>query len=117
MKDKQEKRKRRHQRVRAKIFGTKERPRLYVFCSNKHIYAQLIDDQVGKVLIAVKDMEIKTKKSDSGKTGLAFKVGELVAKKAIEQEIKKVVFDRGGSLYHGKVKALAEGARQGGLIF
>ncbi|MDI6592062.1 MAG: 50S ribosomal protein L18 [Patescibacteria group bacterium] len=122
---KREKRYRRHKRVRAKIFGTSEKPRLCVFRSIKHIYAQLIDDQKGKTLISASDLELKNKKiktkeiqkSLTKKVAIAYKVGRLIAKKALEKKIEKVVFDRGGYKYHGRVKALAEGAREGGLKF
>ena len=105
--NKQIKKIRRHQRIRAKIFGTKERPRLSVFKSNKHISSQLIDDDKGKTLAAASDLKSKT----------AFEVGKLIARKAKELKIEKVVFDRGGYRYHGRVKAVAEGAREGGLKF
>ena len=122
------KRKRRHNRVRAKIKGTNKRPRLCVFRSANHIYAQLIDDQKNKVLGIASDLELKelkSKKDDSKKTkeaigkkvSLATEVGNLIAQKAKDKKIVKVVFDRGGYKYHGRVKALAEGARQGGLEF
>jgi len=113
---KQEKRIRRHKRVRAKIFGTKERPRLCVFRSVKHIYAQLIDDEKGKTLVAASDKGLKKTKRDK-KVDIAKETGKLIAEKAKEQKIEKVVFDRGGYQYHGRVKALAEGAREGGLVF
>ncbi|MBU0546942.1 MAG: 50S ribosomal protein L18 [Patescibacteria group bacterium] len=119
---------RRHKRVRSKISGTKTTPRLYVFCSNQHVYAQLIDDENQKTIVAAKDSDIKeigkknkvTSKDKSvltGKTAISFEVGRLVAQKAIEKKIKKVVFDRGIRLYHGRVKALADGARKEGLEF
>ena len=111
---KQEKRYKRHKRIRAKIFGTAHRPRLYVFRSIKYIYAQLIDDEKGKTLIAVSDKNIKEKKK---KTDKAKEVGKLIAKQALTQKIKEVIFDRGGYKYHGRVKTVAEGAREGGLIF
>lgn len=119
---KKQKRIRRHNRVRAKVKGTSEAPRLCVFRSNKHITAQIIDDQRGKVLIFASDFEkpaSKEKKKDSlsKKTERAFTVGKVVAQKAIEKKIKKVVFDRGGFNYHGRVKAVADGAREGGLVF
>lgn len=127
---KQKKRYRRHLRVRAKIKGIARRPRLCVFRSNKHTYAQLINDKEGKTLLSVSDLnlkkfKIKTKqKTDrekniqkSGKVILAFEVGRLIAKLALEKKIEKVVFDRGGYRYHGRVKALAEGAREEGLKF
>ena len=94
--------------MRAKIKGTAKKPRLCVFRSNKHIYAQLIDDNKGQTLIAV-----------SGKANVkkAKEVGQLIAQQALEKKIEKVVFDRGGYRYHGRVKAVAEGAREGGLKF
>ncbi len=113
---KRQKKERRHRRIRAKISGTAERPRLCVFCSNKHTYAQLIDDEKGKTIISAKDTELKIK-GKKGKTAIAFEVGKLIAEKAIKNKINKVVFDRGGYIYHGRVKSLAEGAREGGLIF
>jgi large subunit ribosomal protein L18 len=112
---KQEKRIKRHKSIRAKISGTAEKPRLCVFRSNTHIYAQLIDDSQKKTIISVKDIEIDLKKKD--KTFIAKEVGLLLAKKAIEKKIKEAVFDRGGYKYHGRVKSLAEGAREGGLKF
>jgi len=127
---KKEKRYRRHKRVRAKIAGTKERPRLCVFRSNLHIYAQLIDDLKGETLFSASDLELKLKKKapgsktsvakeekKSGKIATGFEVGKLIAQRAIKNKIKKVVFDRGGYKYQGRVKALAEGAREGGLMF
>lgn len=111
MLEKQIKRNRRHKRVRAKIFGTARRPRLCVFKSNQHIYAQLIDDEKGKTLVAASDLEIK-KSAEKTK-----ELGKLIAEKAKVKKIEKVVFDRGGYKYHGRVKALAEGAREGGLNF
>jgi len=115
MVNKQDKRDRRHRRVRGKVCGTADRPRLSVFRSNKNIYAQLIDDEKGKTLISIKNSEIKSKKIK--KSEIAKELGIFIAKKAVEQNIKKVVFDRGGYKYHGRVKALAEGAREGGLEF
>jgi len=109
-----EKRQRRHRRVRAKISGTKQRPRLCVFRSNQHIYAQLIDDDKGKILLSSSDLKIK---KTGNKTVMAFEIGKVIAKTATEKGIKNVVFDRGGYIYHGRVKALAEGAREGGLKF
>ncbi len=109
-----EKRKRRHARVRAKVSGSAEKPRLCVFRSSNHIYGQLIDDSTGSTIIAVNDMELKKK---DAKTSLSKEVGMLLAKKAIEKNISQVVFDRGGYKYHGRVKALAEGAREAGLKF
>ncbi|MDX9893142.1 MAG: 50S ribosomal protein L18 [Patescibacteria group bacterium] len=114
LKHKQQRKIRRKKRVRAKISGTASKPRLNVFRSLKHLYVQLIDDQAGKTLVAVKDSEIK----DQGtKTELAAKVGELLAKKAQAAGIIDVVFDKSSSKYHGRVKAVADGARQAGLKF
>jgi large subunit ribosomal protein L18 len=109
-------RKRRHKRVRAKIVGTSKVPRLCVFRSLRHTYAQLIDDQEGKVLVEACFKELKTSKKQS-KTDKAKEIGRLIARKAISKNIEKVVFDRGGYKYHGRVKALAEGAREEGLKF
>jgi len=107
---------RRHQRVREKISGTPECPRLNVFRSNKNIVAQVIDDVAGKTLVSAStmDKEVKTKQSN---IEAAKEVGELIAKRAIKAGIKNVVFDRGGYIYHGKVQALAEAAREAGLEF
>lgn len=109
-----EKRQRRHRRVRAKISGTKQRPRLCVFRSNQHIYAQLIDDENGKILLSSSDLKIK---KEGNKTAMASEIGKAIAKTALEKGIKEIVFDRAGYIYHGRVKALAEGAREGGLKF
>lgn len=119
---KQDKRKRRHKRVRAKVFGTGAVPRLSVFRSNRHIWAQLIDDTAGKTLVSASDKEFtaKSKTKKSAKENLtkeAEKVGEAIAKKAAAKKIHLAVFDRGGYRYHGVVRALAEGARKGGLKF
>lgn len=104
----------RAKRVRGKARGTKTRPRLSVFCSNKYIYAQIIDDEKGKTLVSCgpKDIAFKGKKSKKAEV-----TGQALAKKALKAKIKEVVFDRGPRLYHGRVKALAEGARKGGLKF
>lgn len=121
MLEKQEKRKRRHRRVRAKISGTSKVPRLSIFKSSKYIYTQLIDDQKGKTILSSNDLKLKKTKtktsSSSGKVGLAREVGKIIAEKAVKKGIKKIVFDRSGYKYHGRVKALAEGARGGGLKF
>ena len=106
---------RRHRRVRGKVYGTGQRPRLAVFRSSRHIYAQLIDDEKGKTLVSARNTELKS--GAAKKSGMAKEVGMLVAKKAADKNIKKVVFDRGGYKYHGRVKQLAEGAREGGLEF
>ena len=103
-----------HWRSRNKIKGTPERPRLAVFRSTQHIYAQIIDDTVGKTLVAASTLEVKV---DGTKTDAARAVGAAVAKKALESGIEEVVFDRGGNLYHGRIQALAEGAREAGLDF
>jgi large subunit ribosomal protein L18 len=105
----------RHKRVRAKIKGTAERPRLSVFKSNKHFFVQLIDDENGKTIIAVSDKEIKIK----NKTGkiIAYEIGKALAKKAAAKKIENVVFDRGGYKFHGTIAELAKGAREGGLKF
>ncbi|MCX7883964.1 MAG: 50S ribosomal protein L18 [Caloramator sp.] len=114
-----EQREKRHLRVRKKVYGTNERPRLNVFRSEKHIYAQIIDDDLGNTLVAASslDKEIKKKIGAGSNKEAAKAVGELVARKALEKGIKKVVFDRSGYIYHGRVKELAEAARQAGLEF
>ncbi len=104
----------RKSRVRAKIFGTKDRPRLSVYRSNKYIYAQVINDDKGETLSSVYEKEITAK---GNKTERAKELGLLLAKKSLEKKIKSVIFDRGGYKYHGRVKAFAEGAREGGLTF
>ena len=114
--DKNEARLRRHRRVRGKISGTAERPRLAVFRSSKHIYAQIIDDVAGVTLASASSMD-KDFEGFGGNIEAATKVGNAIAKKALEKGINTVVFDRGGFVYHGRVKALAEGAREGGLKF
>ena len=103
---------RRHKRVRAKISGTAQRPRLSVFRSLNHLYAQLIDDTKGITLISVKDADVKVGKT---KTEKAFEIGKLIATKAKEKNISQAVFDRGAFKYGGRVKALADGAREAGL--
>ena len=115
METKKEKRYKRHKRIRSRVIGTKECPRVSVFRSNSHIYVQLIDDDSGKTLVSANDVEIK--KDKLNKTDKANQVGLLIAEKASGKKIKKVVFDRGGYNYHGRVKAVAEGARKGGLKF
>jgi large subunit ribosomal protein L18 len=106
----------RKRRVRAKIAGTAKKPRLSVFRSNVHIYGQLVDDEKGVTLVSVSDLSIG-KKSGKTKTQIAQEIGESLAKKAAAKKIKSVVFDRGGFKFHGRVKALAEAAREGGLKF
>ena len=136
MLEKRQKRHQRHKRVRAKIFGMAKVPRLCVFRSAKHIYGQLIDDEKGKTLAEASDLELgnqatkrkeaKSKKRkekeneekvQTRKVVAAFAVGKLIAEKALKKKIEKVVFDRGGYKYHGRVKSFAEGAREGGLKF
>lgn len=118
MKIKQDKKIRRRKRTRAKIFGTEKRPRLSVFRSNKHIHGQIIDDQKGKTLVSGSDLELKPSQiKKKNKTLIAYQVGQLLAKKANVKKIKQVVFDRGPFKYHGRLRALAEGAREGGLKF
>ena len=114
--DRKLERARRHARVRNKVSGTAERPRLCVYRSNTNLYAQIIDDVAGNTLVAAStlDKEIKTKKSN---VEAAKEVGALIAKRAAAKNIKTVVYDRGGYIYHGVVKALAEAAREGGLEF
>ena len=114
--DKNQVRKKRHARVRTKISGTAERPRLNVYRSNKHIYAQLIDDAAGVTIVSASTME-KGFEGSTGSAEAAAKIGEAIAKRAVEKNVTKVVFDRGGYLYHGRVKALAEAARENGLEF
>ncbi len=106
----------RHRRVRAKISGTAERPRLSVFRSSKHIYAQLIDDVAGVTLAAASSLDKEFEGLGANKEA-ARKIGEMLAKKATGNGIESVVFDRSGYIYHGRVKELAEGAREGGLKF
>lgn len=118
-KERAEARKRRHLRVRKRVFGTPERPRLNVFRSHKHIYAQVIDDTIGHTLAAASTIDVALHGQTEGKTKSeqAKLVGKLVAERALEAGVKKVVFDRGGYQYHGRVKALAEAARETGLEF
>ncbi len=97
------------------MFGSKARPRLCVFKSAKHMYAQLIDDEEGKVLASVSDIKVKAKKGT--KVNSAMEIGKQIAKEAMEKKIESVVFDRGGFVFHGRVKAVADGAREGGLKF
>lgn len=114
------KRIRRHTKIRKRINGTKECPRLCVFRSNQHIYAQLINDEAAKILVSVSDKDLKRPKGypkGEKKSYIAKEVGKLIAKQAIENKIEKVVFDRGGFIFHGRIEALAEGAREGGLKF
>lgn len=107
----------RHTRVRNKVAGTTETPRLNVFRSNSNIFAQIIDDSEGKTLVSASSIDKELKLQNGGNVEAAAKVGELIAKRAKKAKITKVVFDRGGYLYHGRVKALAEAARANGLEF
>lgn len=109
-------REKRHRKVRAKINGTQDKPRLCISRSNKHIYAQIIDDDKGFTIAFASDLEVKDSKKVE-KINLAQKVGELIADKAKDKKITKVVFDRGGFKYHGRVKSLADAARKQGLEF
>ena len=106
----------RHNRVRGKISGTPERPRLSVFRSEKNIYAQIIDDVAGNTLVSASSVEKGFEGSGANKEG-ARKIGKLLAERALKKGIEEVVFDRGGYIYHGRVMELAEGAREGGLKF
>ncbi|MBM4764925.1 50S ribosomal protein L18 [Bacillus sp. B15-48] len=115
--DKNAVRRKRHARVRTKISGTAARPRLNVFRSNKHIYAQLIDDVNGVTLASASTIDKAINLESTCNLEAAQKVGEIVAKRAVEKGISEVVFDRGGYLYHGRIKALAETARENGLQF
>jgi large subunit ribosomal protein L18 len=115
--DKNATRRKRHARVRSKVSGTAARPRLNVFRSNKHVYAQLIDDVNGVTLASASTMEKDLGLESTGNLDAAVKVGELVAKRAVEKGVSEVVFDRGGYLYHGRIKALADAARENGLQF
>ena len=110
---------RRHARVRKSVSGRPERPRLAVFRSLSHIYAQVIDDSSGHTLVSASDVEagVRGQRDGKKKTQVAEMVGEALARKAAEKKIKAVVFDRGGFRYHGRIKALAEAARKGGLSF
>lgn len=115
---KREKRVLRHTRIRHKILSKKSLPRLIVFRSLKHIYGQIFDEKEKRVIFSVSDKNLSEKeRKGKTKTEKAFLVGKLLAKKALEKGIKEVVFDRGGYKYHGRVKALAEGAREGGMKF
>jgi large subunit ribosomal protein L18 len=113
--NKNERKIKRQVRTRAKIKGTGDRPRLSVFKSNRFIYAQLINDEVGKTIVGVSEKHLKEKLT--GKSARAKAVGAILAKKALDKKIKKVVFDRGSYSYHGRISEVAHGAREGGLEF
>jgi large subunit ribosomal protein L18 len=115
--DKNEARVKRHKRIRARITGTAERPRLCVFRSNKHIYAQVVDDVAARTLAAASTLDEEAKADKTWGCEAAKVVGKLIAKKASAKGIKSVVFDRGGYIYHGRVAAVADEAREAGLIF
>ena len=117
MKSKLEARKRRQARVRGKISGTADRPRLNVFKSHGNIYVQIIDDSKGVTLVSASTLDAELKGKYGGNKEAAFAVGELIAKRAKAAKIKTVVFDRGGNIFHGRVAQVAEGARKGGLEF
>jgi len=108
-------RKRIHARIREKLSGTTERPRLNVYRSLNHIYAQVIDDQKGETIVSASTLALKSK--TGGNVAAAKEIGKTIAERAKEKGIKRVVFDRGGFLYHGRIKALADAAREGGLEF
>lgn len=108
--------KQRQKRIRMKVQGTSKRPRLSVFRSNRHVFAQLIDDENGKTLLAVGENAVEIKEKQK-KIDRAKILGHALAKKSLEKKIKAVIFDKGSYKYHGRVKAIAEGAREGGLIF
>jgi len=110
---------RRHHRVRLRVYGTPDRPRMNVFRSNAHLYAQVIDDTTGKTLVSAStlDKEIKGKLKSGANLAAAMAVGRLVAERALQANLKSVVFDRGGYRFHGRIKALAEASREKGLKF
>ncbi len=116
-KSKWTRRERRHKRVRGKAVGTPDRPRLCVYRSLNHIYAQVIDDLAGRTLAAASTMDKSLGADASGNKDAASKVGEMIAERAKAAGVSQVVFDRGGFMYHGRIKALADGARKGGLSF
>ncbi len=116
-KTKNKNRQKRHRRIRGKINGTSEKPRLVVFRSLKHIYAQIIDDTKGITLVNASSLDSSLSKIKGNKKDMSEKVGEMVANRAIEKKIKKVVFDRNGYKYHGRIKVIADSARKTGLEF
>lgn len=117
--DRNKLRKKKHMRIRNRISGTSERPRLNVYKSNKNIYAQIIDDVSGVTLVSASTVEaaIKNSVNNGGNKEAAKEVGKLIAQRAVEKDIKTIVFDRGGYIYHGRVKELADSAREAGLEF
>lgn len=114
-KTKQQHREMRHRRVRAKVWGTPDRPRVSVFKSSKHVFAQFIDDKSGRTILSNRVVSGGKNKVKGTKTEKAMKIGEILAEKAKEVGIKEVIFDRGGFKYHGRIKAVAEGLRKGGI--
>ena len=112
-------RRNKHRRIRSRLSGTPEKPRLAVFRSNNHMYAQVIDDEAGKTIVSASTLQadVKSGLEKTNNVEAASKLGEVIAKKAIDNGVKNVVFDRGGYIYQGKVKALAEAAREAGLEF
>jgi large subunit ribosomal protein L18 len=116
---KEEARQRRHNRLRKKVSGSVERPRMCVYKSLNNIYAQIIDDTKGHTLVAAStlDKDMRNEEGHKGNVSMAKRVGSLIASRAVQLGVKKIVFDRGGYKYHGRIKALAEGAREGGLEF
>lgn len=117
MKNNTHQRIKRHRRIRVKVVGNGNIPRLSVFRSNKHIYAQIVDDQKSSTIASMSDLNLKEQKDKIGKTQKAAMVGEMLAERAKAKKISGIVFDRGGFKFHGRVKALAEGLRKGGLKF
>lgn len=115
--NKKELRIRRHKRIRSKIFGTANKPRVCVFISNKHLYAQAIDDNKGKTLVSISDFELAKGKQKESKMVIAKKLGLMLSEKLKKIKIQKIVFDRGGFKYHGRVKNIADGLREGGIKF
>lgn len=113
--NKRDKRIRKHRKIRMNLKGSAIRPRLYVFRSNTHMYASIVDDEHNKILVSVSDKDVTAK--GKTKSEKAKEAGKLIAKKALESKIEKIVFDRAGFLFHGRIKAFAEGAREGGLKF
>ena len=118
-KSRAEMREKKHMRIRNRFSGTAERPRLAVFRSNNHMYAQIIDDTVGNTLVSASTLEkeIKAELNKTNDVEAAEYLGKVIAKRAMDKGISEVVFDRGGFLYHGKIEALAEAAREAGLVF
>lgn len=117
MTDKDARRRRIHTRIRSRVKGSEERPRLAIFRSLKHIYAQIIDDRAGRTIVSASSAEKSSPIKGGGNLAGAKEIGKLVAERAQAQGVKQVVFDRGGFLYHGRIKALAEAAREAGLEF